>query len=310
MISFIKVVLCTGLLIANICYALPSNNEFKRMCQDKNCTSKVEILENMLNKTPADFFLNWMHNFDDFLDSPLAYAVNSGHTPIIRLLIDYCIKNNIVYYKFITTSKISLLSIAVMRGHTKIVDLLVNNYQHPVIMDDTTENKTSPLHQAAIKADIYTCKLLVDAGKDLIHCKDHREFTPINYLMGTADQNFIIELLDKYPIPKNNIPLDSLGQSYLHYAVKNKLCKVVEKLLDLNFDPTKQNYAGETAIYLAIHQCENMALQRMLSKAKEQDNCCFPVNCLSFLSRNQNRNRNNKLDKFHYINKHGYGYVR
>jgi ankyrin repeat protein len=310
MINFIKTLIFTGLLIANACYALPNNDEFKRMCQFKDRYSQIITLEKVLNETTAALFLNWMHDFNDFLNSPLAYAVSAGNIPIIKLLIDFCIKEGIPYDNFITTSGVSLLSIAVMCKHTKVVCLLLDDYQHPVTMDNLAENKTSALHQAAINGDIYTCKLLINTGKDLIHCKDYKELTPINYLMDTANQEFIIELLDKYPVNKNNIPLDSLGQSYLHHAVKNKLCQIVEKLLDMNFDPSKKNHKGETPIYLAINQCENIALQQMLSKAKEQNNSCMSLNCLRFLSRNKQRRHSGSLAKFHYNKKHGYDYVR
>jgi ankyrin repeat protein len=70
-----------------------------------------------------------MHDFNDFFNSPLGYAVSTGNIPIIKLLIDFCIKEGIPYDNFITTSGISLLSIAVMCKHAKVVCLLLDDYQ-------------------------------------------------------------------------------------------------------------------------------------------------------------------------------------
>jgi ankyrin repeat protein len=285
------------LLTTSLSSALIATKEFKLLCNysDKN---KINNLTQELAQINADNFYSWISNFDNIYTSPLIYAVYKNNIPIIKLLIDTCLKHRITYWEFLTHTGMSILSVAAREQHVEAVTLLLK-YNHPVSMDKA--NNTSALHQAAIKDNIVICRLIIAKDSNLIHCKDIRQITPINYLIENNEAYYVLELLENFPANKNIIPLDMNGKSYLHHAVINFMDDVVHCLLAEGFDYNQKDYSGVTPLGLAKYQQDSTILHLLESEELARKNNCCGLRRILSGSNNKNINFYSHKQNYKYL---------
>jgi ankyrin repeat protein len=236
-------------------YSLPSEKEFKHMCNSIYEHTNATNLQEILYKTSDEECITWISNFNRYYQSPMVYAVHSGNIPIIRILLDLCIKLNLVFHLFTKLDGTSMLTIAAKENNTELIEFLLEN-NHPIKFD-TGNNSVSALHIVAIQNNITAFKLILKYQKDnqLLHQPDYNSFTPINYLIENSQQDFILELLQLFPIDKNNPPLSKDNMSYLHYAVIYDMYHVVKLLLQQGLNCSQKSIIGLTPLDLSkIHR--------------------------------------------------------
>jgi ankyrin repeat protein len=275
MLKNIKILLVLlTLLISGTSSALIDAKEFKLLCNFSN-EEKINNFTQKLAQTNASDFQLWISSFDSIYPSPLIYATHKNNIPVIRLLINACIKRDINFWEFTDIDGKSLLSVAASEQYVDVVRLLLQQ-KHPVYMDKA--NTTSALHQAAMKPNIEICNLIIEQNSQLIHCKDINLMTPINYLINNNLEDYVLDLLEKFPIHKKMIPLDINGRSYLHHAVINYMYDVVHYLLEKGFDYNQKDYLGVTPLGLSRYQQDETIAQILEAEDKNRKQklcCCF-----------------------------------
>jgi ankyrin repeat protein len=261
-------------------YSLPSEKEFKRMCNSIYEHVNAENLQDILSKTSDEECINWISTFNRYYQSPIVYAVHSGNIPIIKILLNMCIKLNLVFHLFAKLDGTSMLTIAAKENNTELIELLLKN-NHPIKFD-TNNNRVSALHIVAIQNNITAFKLILKYQKDnqLLHEPDYNGFTPINYLIENSQQDFILELLQLFPIDKNNPPLSKDNMSYLHYAVIYEMHNVILLLLQQGLNCNQKSIIGVTPLDLSkIYRNKNIE-NLLLSSLDKKKYFCFKT--LSF----------------------------
>ncbi len=251
-------------------YSLPSEKEFKLICNSIYEHANSTKLQDILYKTSDEECINWISNFNRYYQSPIVYAVHSGNIPVIKTLLNLCVKLNLVFHLFTKLDGTSMLTIAAKENNTELIELLLEN-NHPVKFD--VGNNVSALHIVAIQNNITAFKLILKYQKDnqLLHQPDCNGFTPINYLIENSQQNFIIELLQLFPVDKNNPPLSKDNMSYLHYAVIYEMYNVVKLLLQQGLDCNQKSLIGLTPLDLSkIYRNQNIANLLLLSLDKKK----------------------------------------
>jgi ankyrin repeat protein len=260
------------LLLSSLSLALIDTDEFKLLC-DNPKQNEINELQYNIAQTNTNNFQTWIttYNIDNIYTSPLVYAVAKNNIAIIKLLLDACLKHRINYWEFTTSTGTSMLTIAASKQYIDTIKLLLR-YSHPIYMDRA--NKTSALHQAAIKGNIDICRMLVTTGGDLVHSKDTKHKTPINYLIENHEIDFVLELLERFPINSNIFPLDMEGRSYLHHAVLHEIPSLTSYLVAVGFDYKQKDYNGITPFGLAKYQQDDTILQLLEAEEQERKNSC------------------------------------
>jgi ankyrin repeat protein len=275
MLKNIKILLVLlSLLISDTSSALIDVKEFKLLCNFAN-EEKINNFAQKLAKTDTSDFQLWIASFDAIYPSPLIYATHKNNIPIIKLLINACIKRDINFWEITDSDGKSLLSIAAGEQYIDVIKLLLK-YKHPVYMDEA--NITSALHQAAMKPNTEICNLIIEQNSKLIHCKDIHLRTPINYLIDKSLEHYVLDLLERFPVHKKMIPLDINGRSYLHHAVINYMYDVVNYLLEKGFDYNQKDYSGVTPLGLSKYQQDETILRILEAEDKNRKQkycCCF-----------------------------------
>jgi ankyrin repeat protein len=260
------------LLLSSLSLALIDTKEFILLC-DYPEQNKINELKHSIAQTNIDDFKEWLtnSNIDSIYTSPLAYAVVKNNLAIIKLILDACLKYRINHWELTTSTGMSMLSVAANEQYVDAIKLLLK-YNHPVYMDKT--NKTSALHLAASNNNITICKILIDTGGYLVHSKDSKHKTPVNYFIEHYEVDFVLELLERFPITNNIFPLDINGKSYLHHAVLYEIPNLTSYLVAVGFDYKQKDYSGVTPFGLARYQQDNTILQLLESEEQERKTSC------------------------------------
>jgi ankyrin repeat protein len=239
------------LVVALAAYSLPDVETFTEICS-LACENKAsKKLSSILRAETKTARLLWLSKFNAHFNSPIVYAVFKNNIPIIKELIEICLEDEISYYKLTTNDGVSMLTLAASMNQVKVIELLLY-YNHPIIMD-VNYKSSSALHEAAKLGNEYICRLLTKtkAGISLLHTKDYQHKTPVNYLIENKQERLVLILLTYAPVDADNIPLDSKGMNYLHYAVMNDLNYVVSLLLKQgDIDPWQKSFSQKTPLDL------------------------------------------------------------
>jgi ankyrin repeat protein len=238
-ISFLIILL----VITLVSYSLPNVEEFTKMCRSTYQKEFAKELASMLYTANKTTRLIWMSKFNHQFNSPIVYAVFNKNIPIIKVMIEISLQDNISYYKLTTRDGISMLTLAASMNQVEIIKLLLNNGNQ--LSMDISYKTSSALHEMAKCGSIHICKLLAETknGRHLLHAKDYKQKTPINYLMERKEEFFVLRLLNYMPLDINNVPLDSKGMNYLHYAIIYDLNFVVRKLLQQGINPYQESFS-------------------------------------------------------------------
>ena len=189
--------------------------------------------------------------------TPLYWAALSGHTLVVKLLLEKGASLNTKGYEGRTA-----LHAAAMRGHENVVQLLLDNGAETGTKDiygDTV------LHQAVRSSDETVVQLLLEVGVDAENGIGETAL----HLAARQGSKRIIQLL-----LENGADIgikDNSGNTVLYKAVTSHEETVVQLLLEIGVDFNAENSGGRTALHLAARWGSKNTVQLLLEKGADID---------------------------------------
>lgn len=229
------------------------------------------LLEKAASTCDTDL-VQWILQLDDSQNIPhleilralrAAAAVGSG--TIVKLLLAS---------KWLTRSDVravevedqpSALHDAVLNGHRRVVDILINN-REPINSRD--ERSRTPLHLASMMGYPQIVSALIDGTeadtKTEVNAQDHLGRTPLHYAALYGYDEVVKVLLTANAKFDNK---DAQGETALHLAAREQRSTVIDKLLTAGATTDLENENCETPLHIAV-AAESMNIVMSLVKAE------------------------------------------
>lgn len=179
----VKLLLDTGKVDVNTaldCGSTPLHEAARTGC--------VGIVE-MLVKNGA-----YVDSQEDTLQTPLLYAVERGHTDVVKILLEEGADANWLWWKEWTIiSAWTPLWRAVEKGHADIVQMLLEKGADANLRD---LSERTPLLHAVMKDHAKIVKILVDSGKADIRAVDKNGWSPLFWAVKNGSEAIVKMLLE------------------------------------------------------------------------------------------------------------------
>lgn len=263
------------------------DEELMNACQYGNARKIVELLQEGADVNCQDFFSR----------TPLVFAVRNGHCNIIDLLVEHgadplslsykrwtllhhacecrqyeAARHLIERYKIDPNACDSLhrtaLSIAVLLGDRKMIDLLVDHGADPHYIDFWGENI---VFHAVVNDDYDTLLHILTRYRVTPNCSSRDGEKPI-LIAAKNGNNDIIDLLVEHGA--NIEACDQNGLDLLQIAVENRQIHTVRHLLDrYHFPHSNPNQYGAIAVQIAAWKGDTEAIELLIAKGADITHC-------------------------------------
>lgn len=194
----------------------------------------------------VDNLLQFCNNKDIYGRTPLSWAAENGHVPVVEQLIatgqveidpeDKCGKTP--------------LTLAAKEGHTAVVQLLLDK---GALLNSQTHNYKTPLSHAAKNGHLEIVQLLLDRGAETEIWNEHKQCYKKSPLSYAAEEGYIaiIELLLEAGAGISSEFKYVNGWTPLMWAVGGRQKAAVELLLDRGADVDAEARGGYSPLSLA-----------------------------------------------------------
>ncbi len=233
-------------------------NEYEETPLFAACLNGHAKIVEALIKAGAD-----LNKANVYEETPLSIALKNGHIDVVKALIqngahafrdddtiidetnflfNVCKSGDIEIFKALIKAEAkekilfgqTLLNIACYRGHTEIVEALIeagadSNKANP-------SNGVAPLFAACLNGHTEIVEALIEAGADLNKVNPSNGKTPL-FVAYSKGHTEIVEALIKAGADLEKAPTPE-GESFLHVACQNGHAKIVEALIERNNDKT------------------------------------------------------------------------
>jgi len=214
---------------------------------------KEEIVIELLKYTKD------INHKDDSGSNALIYAVQNGHTDIVRLLLQ---KNANIDMQ--SNIRNTALILAAQNGHKDIVRLLLDKDANINIKDNAG---CTALIRAVMKGHTDIAKLLIAAGTD-INIQNNNRCTTLIYAAYNNHTDIVRLLLDK----DANVNIkDNNGCTALIFAAQNGHINIVRSLIQKDADVNMLANNGCTALILAAQNGHADIVRLLLQKNANVD---------------------------------------
>ncbi|KAL6636953.1 hypothetical protein ACP70R_024525 [Stipagrostis hirtigluma subsp. patula] len=230
------------------------NNPLHEAVRHRRSTAALALLD-------ADPRLG--HDLNGRRESPLDMAAREGLVNVVQKIVDH----SWVEAEYVPPVGGSALHQAVLGGHTKIVEILLE--KHPQLLDLTDANGNTALHYAAQKNNSKLVELLLDRDKKLAYKRNSDGQSPLHVAAhyGTADA--MRALLRQCPDAAEMV--DTAGRNAFHVvAARDKtnalrcLLKDVRPAVLLN----RVDGKGNTPLHLAAEMSHVQSALLLLNDSR------------------------------------------
>lgn len=157
----------------------------------------------------------------------------------------------------------TLLHWAALNGKEQLVEFLLKFEQCSV--DEEDDTGATPLILSTLKGSLSICKMLIERGAN-VNQSNKNGHTPVKYAGSKNHKEILIYLLDQNADPNKK---DHIGETPLHRVAsmeRHDCLRILlthpnsSKIISIN----AQNNAGNTAMHLALGECDDLQSAQML----------------------------------------------
>lgn len=157
----------------------------------------------------------------------------------------------------------TMLHWAALNGKEQLVEFLLKFQQCSV--DESDDTGATPLILATLKGSLAICKMLIERGAN-VNKSNSNGHTPVKYAGSKNHKEILTYLLDCNGDPNAR---DHIGETPLHRVASMERHDCLQILLthpnvSKTISINAQNNAGNTAMHLALGECDDLIAAQML----------------------------------------------